>query len=194
MSSFLRTRTLSVAGALDRRLHTSPRAPTDTVSAPERAKPARNSFHGCKLLSAARLSSYHCTRPHPCTVTAAHHPNTRPPDTHAISARLEYQGSLVNTYSTYDLRRIPARAPLRSRRALTLTRSSAGVGLPGLRRNNMSRSDDEQDNDARGSSPAARGGAVSFDARARRDARDRESSRVWRPADFPAIALFVNCG
>jgi len=32
MASFLRTRTLSDAGALDRRLHTSPRAPMDTVS------------------------------------------------------------------------------------------------------------------------------------------------------------------
>jgi hypothetical protein len=98
-ASFLRTRTLSAAGALDRRLHTSPRARTDTFTGPASAKPARNSFHDCKLLSAVRLSSSHCTRPHPCTVTAAHHPHTRPPD---IPARLAYQRSLVNTYSTSD--------------------------------------------------------------------------------------------
>ncbi len=99
---------------------------------------------------------------------------------------------MVSTYLTYDLRRIPARARLGSRSALAITRSGAGVDLPGLRRNSMPRSDDEQDNDARDSSPAARGGDVSFGANARRDARDRESSRAWRPADFPAIALFVN--
>jgi hypothetical protein len=58
----------------------------------------RNRFHGCTL-HAARLSSY-CTRPHPCTVTAAHHVHTRPPD---IPARLAYQIPLVNTYCTSDL-------------------------------------------------------------------------------------------
>ena len=102
-----------------------------------RPEPARNSFHRCTLLRAVTLS----TRPHPCTVTATHHPHTRPPDTHAIAARLEYQGSLVSTYRTYDLRRIPARARLGSRSALALTRNGAGVDLPGLRRNSMPRSE-----------------------------------------------------
>jgi hypothetical protein len=78
------------------------RAPTDTFTGQARAKPARNRCYGCKLLSVVRLSSSHCTRPHPCTVTAAHHPHTRPPD---IPARLSYQRSLMNTYSTSDLRR-----------------------------------------------------------------------------------------
>ena len=98
--SFLRTRTLSAAGSLDRRLHTSQRAPTDTFKGQARAKPARDSFHACKLLSVVRLSSSQCAQPHPCLVTAAHHPHTRPPD---IPASLVYQRSLVNTYLTSDL-------------------------------------------------------------------------------------------
>jgi len=55
------------------------------------------------------------------------------------------------------MRRIPARAQLGSRRTLALTRSGAGVDLPGLRPNSVPLSHDEQDNDARGSSPAKNG-------------------------------------
>jgi hypothetical protein len=98
--SLFRTRTLSDTGALDRRLYTSPHSLRITPRIPGPVKPARNSFRGCKLLSAVRLSSSHCTRPHPCTVTAAHLPHTRPLD---IPARLAYQRSLVNTYCTSDL-------------------------------------------------------------------------------------------
>jgi hypothetical protein len=95
-----RTRTLSDTGALDRRLYTLPHSlrMTGTVNT------ARNSFHGC-ILHAARLRSYY-TRPHPCTVTAAHHIHTHPPD---IPARLAYQRPLVNTYCTSDLCRLRAR-------------------------------------------------------------------------------------
>ena len=77
------------SSSYDRRLHTPPRTPatpTDTASGPARAKPAplaaalymrrrihvsyeeedtllrlQLRFHGCKLPSAARLSSLHCT-------------------------------------------------------------------------------------------------------------------------------------
>jgi len=104
--SLFRTRTLSDTGDLDRRLYTLPHSLRITPRIPGPVNPARNSFHGCKLLSAVRLSSSHCTRPHPCTVTAAHHPHTRPPD---IPARLAYQRSLVNTSCTSDLCRPRAR-------------------------------------------------------------------------------------
>jgi hypothetical protein len=93
MASFLRTRTLSAAGALDRRLHTSPRGPTDTFSGPERAKPARNSFHCCKLLSAVRLRVV-------LTVLDHTHVQLLQNTTH-IHAHRTYrhdQGSLLNTY------------------------------------------------------------------------------------------------
>jgi hypothetical protein len=55
----------------------------------------------------------------------------------------------VNTYSTSDLRR-SARARRGPRRALALTRTGAGVDLPGLQ---LGMSDDDS-----GSIPAARGG------------------------------------
>jgi hypothetical protein len=69
-----------------------------------RAKTAHSCFHGCTLRE-ARPSGSDRTPPHPCTVNAAHHLHTRPPD-----ARLEYQGSLVNTYSSLDLAEFRARA------------------------------------------------------------------------------------
>jgi hypothetical protein len=166
------TSTLSDTGALDRRRYTSPhilritpRIPGPVPSPhslritpliPGPVTPARNSFHGCKLLSAARLSSSHCTRPHPCTVTAAHHPHTRPPD---IPARLAYQGSLVNTYFFLGLRRPRSRnsADHPSRRASVTTRSGAGSDhLPGGRRT-MTGSDDD--------APAARGPPLGARAR-----------------------------
>jgi hypothetical protein len=177
--SLFRTRTLSDTGALDRRLYTSPHSLRITPRIPGPVKPSRNSFHGGKLLSAMRLSSSHCTRPHPCTVTAAHHPHTRPPD---IQARLAYQRSLLNTYSTSDLGRLRAPQRNRPRLALALTRSGAGVDLLGIPR-------DMSDDDA----TAARGGFGSRAHRSDAHCEDRDSSRAWRAGDFPAPALFVNC-
>jgi hypothetical protein len=107
--SLFRTCTLSDTVALDRRLYTSPHILRIAPRIPGPVKPARNSSHGCTLLSVVRLSSSHCARPHPCTVTAAHHPHTRPPD---IPARLAYQRSLLNTYRTSDLGR-PRGSPTR---------------------------------------------------------------------------------
>jgi hypothetical protein len=47
----------------------------------------------------------------------------------------------------------------------------------------------------RGSSPsAARGGFGSRAHRSEARREDRDSSRAWRAGDFPAPALFVNCG
>jgi hypothetical protein len=89
-----RTRTLSDTVALDQCLYTS----THNLWMTCTVNTYRNNFHDCTL-HAARLSSY-CTRPHPCTVTAAHHIHTRPPD---ILGRLAYQRPLVNTYCTSDL-------------------------------------------------------------------------------------------
>ena len=131
----LRTRTLSDMDPLDRRLYTSPHAPTDTVArvGPDRVKLARNR---CMLQITVRLSlSRYCThQPHPCTVlTATHHIHTRPQD---VPARLAYQRLLVNTYCTFDLCRPHdrARPPSAScdRRAFALTRSSPDVDLPGF--------------------------------------------------------------
>jgi hypothetical protein len=177
LTTFLfRTRTLAETGALDLRLYTSPHRlrMTGTVNT------ARNNFHGCTL-HAARLSSY-CTSQHPCTVlTAAHHIHTRPPD---IRARLAYQRPLVNTYRTSDLRRQRARQGDHRhdhRRALAITQSGAGVDLPGARYT-MTGSDDD--------APAARGPPLG--GRARRS-EARESSRTWRPADFPAPSSFTCC-
>jgi hypothetical protein len=138
---------------------------------------AHSCFHGCTLSRAARLSGFHCTQPHPCTVTAADHPHTRPPD---AAFRLEYLGSLVNTYCTLDLRRIP-RNRYGHRRTLVVTRTGEGTDLPGVHRT-MTGSDDD--------APAARGQPLG--ARARRP-EGRESSRAWRPADFPAPSIFTGC-
>ena len=105
---------------------------------------ARISYHGCALRP-ARLNA-DC-RPHPTTVAAAtHYPHTRPPD---VPARLVYQGLLVNTYRTSDLCRPRARArqpqPRDDRRAFPLTRSGAGVDLPGFGRGRSDMSDREDD-------------------------------------------------
>jgi hypothetical protein len=129
--SLFRTCTISDAGALDLPLYTSPHRLRITPRIPCPVKPSRNSFHGCALLSAVRLSSSHCTRHHPCTVTASHHPHARPPD---ILARLVYQGSLLNTYRTSDLDRLMGRQRERLRLALALTRSGTGDDLPGIQR------------------------------------------------------------
>ena len=68
-----------------------------------------------------------------------------------------------------------------TRRALAITRSGIGADLPGVRRT-MTGSDDD--------APAARGPPLG--ARARRP-EGRESSRAWRPADFPAQSSFTGC-
>ena len=101
--TLLCTSTHSNARLLDRCMHTSTRT-LWFIQFPGRADTAYSCFHGCTL-RAARPSGSHRDAPHPCTVTAAHHLHTRPPD-----ARLEYQGSLVNTYFSLDLRRIRANA------------------------------------------------------------------------------------
>ena len=153
MASFLRTRMLSAAGALDRRLHTSPRGPTDTFSGPERAKPARNSFHCCKLLSAVRLRVV-------LTVLDHTHVQLLQNTTH-IHAHRTYrhdQGSLLNTYFFLGLRRPRSRnsADRPSSLASVTTRSGAGSDLPGGRRT-MTGSDDD--------APAARGPPLGARAR-----------------------------
>ena len=106
-------------------MHTSPRT-RRFVRITGRAKTAHSCFHGCTLC-AAQPSGSDRTPPHPCTVTAAHHLHTRPPD-----VRLEYQGSLVNTYSSLDLGRIPRTRPgLDLSSAFVVTCSDAGIDLPG---------------------------------------------------------------
>ena len=183
---FLRTRTFSDMGDLDRRLYTLPHAPTDTVArvGPDPVKLARN---GCMLPSEVRLSlSRYCThQPHPCTVlTAAHHIHTRPPD---LQASLAYQRPLVNTYRMSDLCR-PQRARHRQgpRRSFAITRSGAGVDLPGFGRCDSDMSDQDD-------APAARGGSGN---RARRTAArdDERGQRPWRRSEFPSDdATFTRC-
>jgi hypothetical protein len=104
-------------------------------------------------------------------------PHTRPPD---IVARLEYQGSLVNNYSSLDLCSIPRHCP-HAKRALALTRSGVVVHLPGVRYT-MPGSDDD--------APAARGPPLGGRAR---PSEARESSRACCPADFPAQSSFTCC-
>ena len=108
---------------------------------------ARIRYHGCALRP-ARLNA-DC-RPHPTTVAAApHYPHTRPPD---VPARLVYQRLLSNTYRTFDLCRPRARArptgTSHERRAFALTRSGAGVDLPGAGRGRNDMSDREDDGPA----------------------------------------------
>jgi hypothetical protein len=155
-----------------------------TVTGP--VNTARISYLGCTLQT-VRLND-DC-RPHPTTVAAApYYPHTRPPD---VPARLVYQSLLVNTYSTSDLRRPPGRArpPSDYRNSLTfaLTRSGAGVDLPGFGRGRSDMSDREED------APAARG---ALDGRARRtaDRHDDDCHRPWRKSDFPSDnAAFERC-
>ena len=72
--------------------------------------------HGLHLITGTATSAHGSCKP--CVVRprrpAAHFfPHTRPPDTHALEvgvARLEYWGSLVNTYCTSDLWRPGGRA------------------------------------------------------------------------------------
>ncbi len=101
-------------------------------------------YHGWALRP-ARLNA-DC-RPHPTTVAAAtHYPHTRPPD---VPARPVYQRLLVNTYRIFDLCRPRARAhPLgtsHERLAFALTRTGAGVYLPGFGRGSSDMFDSEDD-------------------------------------------------
>ena len=142
-------------------------------------------YLGCALRT-ARLND-DC-RPHPTTVAVApHYPHTRPPD---VPARLVYQRILVNTYRTSDLCRPRGRArpPSAScdRRAFALTRSGAGVDLPGFGRGRTDMSDREDD------APAARG---ALGSRTRRSAdSDDDRHRPWRKSDFQSDnAAFERC-
>jgi hypothetical protein len=133
---------------------------------------ARISYLGCALRT-ARLND-DC-RPHPTTSAAApHYPRTRPPE---VPARLVYQRLLANTYRTSDLCRPPGRArppsDYRDRRVFALTRSGAGVDLPGFGRG---RKDDN---------PAARG-ALGSRTRRSADRDDDSHRRPWRKSDFPS--------
>ncbi len=100
---------------------------------------------GCTLPAAQLSLQRYCTRqPPPCTfLTVSHHIHTLPPDVHA---RLAYQRSLVTTYGTSDLCR-PQRDRNRQdpRHAFTVTRSDAGVDLPGFGRGRSDMSHDEDD-------------------------------------------------
>jgi hypothetical protein len=145
----------------------------------------RISYLGCALRT-TRLND-DC-QPHPTTVAVApHYPHTRPPD---VPARLVYQRILVNTYITSDLcrPRRRARPPSDScaRRAFALTRSGAGVDLPGFGRDRSDMSDSEDD------APAVRG---PLGSRTRRSAdRDDDRHRPWRKSDFPSDdAAFERC-
>jgi hypothetical protein len=99
----------------------------------------RFAAHGLNLTSATAYSAHSSCglrAVRPSSLALHFFPHTRPPD---IVARLEYQGSLVNTYSCLDLRSIPRHRP---KRALALTRSGDGVDLPGDRYT-MTGSDDD---------------------------------------------------
>jgi hypothetical protein len=121
--------------------------------------------HGLHLITGTATSAHGSCKPRVVRLrrNAAHFsPHTRPPDTqqqfspqyttsaHALEvggACLEYQGSLVNTYCTFDLCRPRGRARPTSascdRRAFALTRSGAGIDLPGFGRGHSNMSDQE---------------------------------------------------
>jgi hypothetical protein len=114
---------------------------------------------------------------------ALHLIHTRPPDIHVVC--LAYQRSLSNIYFSLDLRR-PRRNQSRYR-ALAITRSVAGVYLPGFGRSRSDMSDSEE------GSPAARG-ALGGRARRTADHHDEDHHRPWRKSDFPSDdAAFERC-
>jgi hypothetical protein len=146
----------------------------------------RISYLGCTLRTAGLNDD---CRPHPTTVAASpHYPHTRPPD---VPARLVYQRILANTYRTSDLCRLPGRARPPSdysdRRAFALTRSGAGVNLPGFGHGRSDMSDREED------ASAARG-VLGGRARRTADRHDDDCHRPWRKSDFPSDdAAFERC-
>jgi hypothetical protein len=102
-----------------------------------------------------------------------------------------YQRIPVKTYRTSDLRRPPGRARPPSaysdRRSFALTRSGAGVDLPGFRRGSIDMSDREVD------TPVARG-ALGGRARRPADRHDEDRHRPWSKSDFPSDdAAFERC-
>jgi hypothetical protein len=95
----------------------------------------------------------------------------------------------VNTYRTSDLCRPPGRArppsDYRDRRAFALTRSGAGVDLPGFGRGRSDMSDREDD------APAARG---ALGSRARRTAdRDDDRHRATTAIPFTGLLIDASC-
>ena len=167
------------ARLLDRRAHTAHTQPTAIVG-PVPTVLGRS--HGCNPSTVCPSDS---STPHPCVELAAasHLIHTRPPDIHV--ACLAYQRSLSNIYFSLDLRR-PRRT--RSRyRALAITRSGAGVDLPGFGRGRSDMSDREED------APAARG-ALGGRARRTADRHVDDRHRPWRKSDFPSDdAAFERC-
>jgi len=160
----------SVARGLNTRAHISPRSPRVFILDSGTTDPAISTY----ILRAARLNS-----------TVEHFfPHTRPPD---MLVGLEYQRPLVNTYCMFDLRsHLRARHRLGPRQAFTVTRSGAGIDLPGFGHGRSDMSDHEDD------APAARG---ALGSRARRTAdRDDDRHRPWRKSDFPSDdAAFERC-
>jgi hypothetical protein len=157
--------------------HTAHTQPTTLVGP---VQTALGSPHGCNP-SAACPSDRRTL--HPCVVAACHLIHTRPRDIHV--AFLAYPRSLSNTYFSLGLRRPRSRNSerqgARSHHALALTQSGAGIDLPGVRYAMPGSEDD---------APAARGPPLG--GRALRS-EARESSRAWRPADFPAPSSFTGC-
>ena len=148
-------------------------------------------------------------------------PHLRPPDTHALevgAACLEYQGSLVNTYSSLVLRNMPKQQRARHsyRPDPAVARPQAGLDLLG---DNTLDEDDARasDDDARDTSmSSSRGGFVGFggrrpdrapspspatsagaarerDARDLRDHDDHGRYTAWKKADFPTDDTLRPC-
>jgi hypothetical protein len=153
------------ARLLDSRAHTAHTQPTAIVG-PVPTVLGRS--HGCNPSTVCPSDS---STPHPCVAAASHLIHTRPPNIHV--ACLAYQRSLSNIYFSLGLRR-PRRTQSRYR-ALAITRSGAGVDLPGFGRGRSDMSDREE------GSPAARStlGGV---------------HGPWRKSDFPSDnATFERC-
>ena len=146
-------------------------------------------------------------------------PHTRPPDTHALevgAACLEYQGSLVNTYSSLVQHAQAAACSSHRPPGNAVARPQAGLDLLG---DNTLDEDDARasDDDARDTSmssglggfdgfggrrpdrvlspsPAASGGAAhGRDARDSRDHDDHGRYTDWKKADFPTDDTLRQC-
>ena len=170
-----------------------------------------NSAHGSCGLRAVR----------PRRIALHFLPHTRPPDTHALevgAACLEYQGSLVNTYSSLVLRSMPQRRhrPHGPRRDAVVAHPQQGLDVLGdntLDEHADGASDDPTCDTSMSSprvgfggfgggrhdrdpsqSPDARGNDASWrDARDRRDHDDHGSYTDWKKADFPTDDTLHPC-
>jgi len=100
----------------------------------------------------------------------------------------------MTTYRIFDLCRPRARLPPGERRALAITRSGAGIDLPGFGRARRDMSDREEDAPAsrEEDAQASRG---TLGSRARRTAeREDGRHRTWRSSDFPQDEMaFARC-